>query len=816
MIRRPFLWLAAAAVLGGSASGFDQIVLKDGRMIEGVMGRVSSMVVTLTAPVANGDDEATPKAQLIVFVDNDLCRTFVPRRFIAESPIPSAVAPVERFKLKQPVTRSGRQVLAVGPIVRVTPFDEFGRRIFRMQGAGGPIDIIQGITEITPTYTVVQALEGYIWDMRISTQSIPRETLEKILLRRIDQANIEDRLKLVRLYLQSERYKDASEALEQVVKDFPEIADRTAQTRLDLTQLGARRLLKEIDVRQEAGQHERVTSALLEFPSDSVAGQILEEVRQKLDGYQKMSDERQRVVTLLHRDAWYATSGHDAQTTAMLAATELAMLGPASGGLPFNFAGLLPAVALAAGGQPDLGMAQRLAPVLGEIADSLNYNTVGRLAAYQQFADDPKLLPGEKLSLAISGWILGSENATLNLEVSLSLARVRELIAEYVREPLDARREAILDELQASEGATVPMVAQIVAHMRPIVPTPSAAEKAPGLFELSVPAIDRGPAIIYYVQLPPEYDPYRRYPAVVTLHGGGTSPQQQIDWWAAQAARYGTILIAPAWTKTEQLEYEYGGREHAAVLDSLRDAVHRFAIDTDRVFLSGHSMGGDAAWDIGLAHPDTWAGVIPVVSEADRYCDFYFPNARQVPVYMVAGELDGSKTVDNAQVLDRIFKAGYNLTVVEYKGRGHEHFSDDIQNIFNWMERCRRDYFPREFDCRTMRTFDNFFWWVEVNDFPPKVVADPSQWPPRDPSAMPVTGTVNGPNLLSVKTGAGKVTLWLTPDLVDFGSKVSVTVNGKKRQVTLEPSMKVLLDDVRIRGDRQHPFWARYDAAGRG
>ena len=72
------------------------------------------------------------------------------------------------------------------------------------------------------------------------------------------------------------------------------------------------------------------------------------------------------------------------------------------------------------------------------------------------------------------------------------------------------------------------------------------------------------------------------------------------------------------------------------MLASLRDACRRFAVDTDRVFLSGHSMGGDAAWDIGLAHPDLWAGVIPIVGRiADSYCTFYWENARNVPFYVV-------------------------------------------------------------------------------------------------------------------------------------------------------------------------------------
>ena len=50
--------------------------------------------------------------------------------------------------------------------------------------------------------------------------------------------------------------------------------------------------------------------------------------------------------------------------------------------------------------------------------------------------------------------------------------------------------------------------------------------------ELTVPGLPQEPEITYYVQLPPEYDPYRRYPCVVTLNGAGTTPAQQIDWWA--------------------------------------------------------------------------------------------------------------------------------------------------------------------------------------------------------------------------------------------------------------------------------------------
>ena len=69
------------------------------------------------------------------------------------------------------------------------------------------------------------------------------------------------------------------------------------------------------------------------------------------------------------------------------------------------------------------------------------------------------------------------------------------------------------------------------------------AASPPGFYELETPGVPGEPPFRYLVQLPPEYDPYRRYPAVVTLHGSGTTASQQIDWWAGARTEAG---CAPA------------------------------------------------------------------------------------------------------------------------------------------------------------------------------------------------------------------------------------------------------------------------------
>ncbi len=270
------------------------------------------------------------------------------------------------------------------------------------------------------------------------------------------------------------------------------------------------------------------------------------------------------------------------------------------------------------------------------------------------------------------------------------------------------------------ESATVQRVAQILKLMKPPMAASKQSERGPGLFELSFRGMTGENDGRYFVQLPPEYDPLRHYPAIVALADAGVTPEQLLDYWAGpaanvpipsregqgegaegdpnrpngerlgQATRHGYIVIAVDWQLPHQLAYDYSAREHHAVLGALRDACRRFAIDTDRVFLTGHGIGGDAAWDIALAHPDLWAGVIPFVARAGRYVERYAKNAPYLNWYIVAGELDGDKMARNAQELDRYMKPNNDVTVVEYLGRGFEPFGDEIQRLFDWMGRRRR------------------------------------------------------------------------------------------------------------------------------
>lgn len=754
--------------------------LEDGRLISGDIGQTAGVADDPTDPTPSaGEVKTTP----ILILDDGLRRTYISKFRVRNISDETDEKPI-KIRLWQNHADRGAVLGAIGRQLGVSPFDEFGRRIYEMQAPGGSLSVVQGITEVTPTYTRVRGLvaepRNYVWDMRLATSSIPRQTLSRVLTTATPKNNVEARLQIVRLYLQSERYRDARDELQSIVKDFPEKSDLKDDIR-QLTQLSSRRILDEIELLREAGQFQLVKVLLENFPSEEVAGATLERVRELLDEVNDLGTRRQQAIELL--------------SNAVAGLKE-------------------PAIQVVA------------QEVEKEIKAELNAASLNRMTPLLQLGQGDDLDAEAKTALAISGWLLGSNQATDNLGVAVSLYDVRTRVLRYLREPNAPERERLLLELQDTEGGTVERVAELLKLIKPPLPVSVDAVREGGAYEFNVPILTDD-SVTYHIQLPPEYDPLRSYPTILTLSGDGYPAETQLDFWAGpirdngtrrgQAMRHGYITIAVEWRQPGQFAYRYSAREHAAVLKCLRHAIRRFAIDADRVFLTGHDIGGDAVWDIALAHPDLWAGVMPILATADRYCGWYWENAEFLSWYFVDGELNGGAMAENARELDRYLKRPrFDSIVVEFLGRGHDSFSDEIQRLFDWMGRRKRQPPPKEFTTYTMRPWDNFFWWVEFEGLPRKAMVAPTTWPPaRGVRAAPLRGRLYNNNKLSVVARAEKTTVWLSPEVVDFDKPLTVELNNRRitsRDTPVKPELKVLLEDARTRGDRQRPYWAKITA----
>jgi hypothetical protein len=487
MVRR---WVFTA-LLGAAASGLaanipsfaDVITLKNGMQLEGGITKLSSLYEN---PMVKQSTSGAVSVKKIVLVDDGLRRTFVSSNQVRAGGVaPGRDVILTEIPIKKPVANTGRTLGAVGPILEVTPFDEFGNRVFSMQAPKGRLDVVQGITEITPIYTKLEGLQskgGVAWDMRVATASIPLDVLLRVLHKNIDNSNAQDRLKVVTLFLQAERYLDALRELDQIIVDFPELREAQDQ-RQRLLQLVATSAIREIEFRSKAGQHRQALTLLQNFPEKDVAGELLIKVRDLFAKYEEQAEQIQQVSSLLDQHLQLLTED-DA----------------------FG----------------------RLSKIVDEIKQSLSFNNLDRMADYLRLASDKTLKADQKLALAISGWVLGSGEGLDNLVVATDLVQIRETVRAYLRSDDPLEREDLLRELRELEGSSPSNLAKIIRQMNPPRDTDFGTADPSGVLELTFPGLTESSDFRYLVQLPPEYDPMRRYPCVITLHGSSTTPSNQV------------------------------------------------------------------------------------------------------------------------------------------------------------------------------------------------------------------------------------------------------------------------------------------------
>ena len=711
----------------------------------------------------------------IWLIDDGLRRIYIHGKgMVAVDPVD--IGEMERnLEFWQPKPLAGKIVGGLGTIQGVSPFNDYGRRILTVRGPdGGPVRIIQGISEINSRYAKLIALKGkptLNWDMRISTRTLDSSTLNRIFKKRTDQLDLNARLEVVRFFIAAERYQEAKAALQSTIDDFPDEVELLPQLAA-LTKRQAEQLLSEAKDRADAGQYQLARSILEGFPLQEVSRITRIQVE---DALKALNDPAQQATQLMER-----LRGHVAQLAA--------------------------------------NQRNSLTAMLDEMEKGLSADTLSRLSDYERLGEADNLPIDNRVALAIAGWMLGAGSGEQNLSIAISLIQVRKLVAEYLATPDDARRKAILDELGNIEGSEPEYVDRILPLLPPTLPWPegSPSEQVPGMFQVATESCQ------YVIQLPPEYDPLREYPCVVALHESRAPIENQLDWWSGAyreqiqarigyGSRSGFIVMAPVWSRPDQRAYEYTPREHQRVLTAVRDAMRRASIDSDRVFIAGHGEGGTAAWDIGLAHPDLWAGMISVSGTPDKTIPHYEPNSRHLPLYMVMGELDGAKA--GGAILNDYMTFNHDAMVVMYRGRGREYFYDEIPRLFEWMSlgSHRRRAMPREIEAATIREGDQFFWWLELGTLKPGVAVDPILWDQASRiRAGKVTASIGPDNQIRVQRGpADLFRLLLRPmtGILDLNQEVIVREGSRTKRVQFDGSLRTMLEDVRQRADRKRAFW---------
>jgi predicted peptidase len=209
------------------------------------------------------------------------------------------------------------------------------------------------------------------------------------------------------------------------------------------------------------------------------------------------------------------------------------------------------------------------------------------------------------------------------------------------------------------------------------------------------------------------YSPAKKYPLLVFLHGAGergNDNEKQLLWgadWLSDSlnrTRYPAIIVMPQcptesyWANMIQtgVQDSLGGRIFDTTLpapeplrlvfDFIDTLVAHGAIDPQRVYIGGLSMGGMGTFEALWRRPDLFAAAFPICGggnpeKARNY-------ALKLPIWVFHGDADPVVTVSHSRRMVQALRAtGARVRYTEYPRVGHDSWKNAFQEkeLMDWI-----------------------------------------------------------------------------------------------------------------------------------
>ncbi|MBL8752125.1 MAG: hypothetical protein JNK15_02385 [Planctomycetes bacterium] len=336
----------------------------------------------------------------------------------------------------------------------------------------------------------------------------------------------------------------------------------------------------------------------------------------------------------------------------------------------------------------------------------------------------------------------------------------------------------------------------------------------------------------HFVYVPKSYDPAKATPLLVVAHGGSAARDLDfgaraarggmVPFWLEAAEQHGFLVVAPL---SDRGWMQIGT---SMLFSSIARMQRDFHVDPDRVFLTGHSMGGHLTWRSSFWFADRWAAVSPMSGGYDYVKSGDVWNLINVPGYTTFGTEEPFQINEfNKTIAKWMQDHAYPWTCVEKDG-GHEIFADEVVKVATFFAQQRRDlYRPKVWarigGLRFEAAETNAKWgkthtwttgrpidlatvhWLRFFDLP-------AGTPPEKGLQRAFAERKDGNRIEITSENVRRLRLHLHPRLVDLAKPITVVANGKQVfKGVVPPDLALMLTTVRDHQDRGRIFHAAID-----
>jgi len=212
----------------------------------------------------------------------------------------------------------------------------------------------------------------------------------------------------------------------------------------------------------------------------------------------------------------------------------------------------------------------------------------------------------------------------------------------------------------------------------------------------------------YQVYVPVEYTPEREWSVILYLHGADEAGQDGVTQTQVGLGpcirqypeRFPAIVVFPQ----ARSRRGWQGEMAELAVRALEQTMREFRCDSDRVYLTGISMGGYGSWHLALMHPQRYAALVPICGGLDSPSDDGTKQAesespekdyagaaqrlQNIPVWVFHGEADEIVPVDESRrMVEALREAGGEVRYTEYPGVGHNSWDVTYSDpqVISWL-----------------------------------------------------------------------------------------------------------------------------------